>query len=242
MKKEHVLLPLLLLVASCDDNLPSLNSESVSASNTVSESSSSSVDENEVNILNELELIKNQANPTSIKILLNAKKDGKMYLNYVERNEYDKNNGFLYHYHSLQRNAGLENNANSYNEEVTVYYDGESSYTLNTDEWYYKKAEVKEIKPLKIGLNFNLVESLSFEKVGFENVLNGVIPSASANEFLNTQGKQYSDITFKSATNTGNLVSVSLSYTLDGFNVNKTISFGFVDLVLTLPTNVIKEK
>lgn len=245
MKRKYLLLPFALLLASCgptestsvsDTNVPS--SEILESSSSISSNSESVVDSSAVNT--ELAILLNSANPTTIRDSITIIKDGTIYLSVFKRIEYDATNGIYYTYYQENGLSDLENASSTYNYEETIYYDGYDSYTLDSDEMYVKKEEAKEIVSLEIEFDFNLVEQLTFKKEGFRNVLEGVVSSANANQFLSLENKQISDIEFKSYSNGEVLQSLEFNYTQNGFKVMRTVDYTYVDLILELPKNIKK--
>ena len=88
---------------------------------------------------------------------------------------------------------------------------------------------------LEIEFDFTLVEELEFKKDGYRNVLEGVVSSSNANKFLSLENKQISDIQFKSYSNGESLQSLEFVYTQNGFKVERTVDYTYVDIVLELP-------
>jgi hypothetical protein len=233
MKSKYLLLPLALLLASCGPNESASISETYTPSDT-----SSTVNEADV----ELQILLNSSNPTSIRDSVTISKDGEACLSVFERIEYDSTNGIYLTYYQENGLSDLDNPNSSYNLQKTIYYDGYDSYTLDSDGMYIKKEESKEIVSLEIEFDFTLVEQLEFKKDGYRNVLEGVVSSANANKFLSLENKQISDIEFKSYSNGEALQSLEFVYTQNGFTVERTVDYTYVDLILELPakTNIKK--
>lgn len=234
MKSKYLLLPLALLLASCGPN----ESASISETNTPSDTSDTSSSVNEAAV--ELDVLLNSSNPTSIRDSITISKDGETYLSVFERIEYDSVNGIYLTYYQESGLNDLEDSTPTYNYQQTVYYDGYDSYTLDSDGMYIKKEEAKEIVSLEIEFDFTLVEELEFKKDGYRNVLEGVVSSSNANKFLSLENKQISNIEFKSYSNGEVLQSLEFVYTQNGFKVERTVDYTYVDIVLDLPTNIKK--
>lgn len=237
MKRKYLLLPLALLLASCDPVDSSSISESISETDTETVEVSTTPEDL---VTPELNVLLNSANPTTIRDSISIDKDGTTYLSVFSRIEYDAVNGVYYTYYQERGLSDLEDASSSYNYEQTIYYDGYDSYTLDTDEMYIKKEEAKEITSLEIEFDFSLVEQLTFKKEGYRNVLEGVIPSANANEFLFSENKQISDIQFKSYSNGEVLQSLQFKYTQNGFSVSRSVDYTYVDVLIELPKNIKK--
>ena len=229
MKSKYLLLPLALLLASCGPN----ESASISETSTPSDTSDTSSSVNEAAV--ELDILLNSHNPTSIRDSITISKDGETYLSVFERIEYDSTNGIYLTYYQENGLSDLDNASSIYNYQQTVYYDGYDSYTLDSDGMYTKKEEAKEIVSLEIEFDFTLVEELEFKKDGYRNVLEGVVSSSNANKFLSLDNKQISNIEFKSYSNGEVLQSLEFVYTQNGFKVERTVDYTYVDIVLELP-------
>ena len=244
MKSKYLLLPLALLLASCGPN----ESASISETSTPSDTSDTSSSVNEAAV--ELDILLNSSNPTSIRDSVTISKDGETYLNVFERIEYDSINGIYLTYYQENGLSDLDDASSTYNYQQTVYYavyydeDEEDSYTLaytlDSDGMYIEKEAAKEIVSLEIEFDFTLVEELEFKKDGYRNVLEGVVSSSNANKFLSLENKQISNIEFKSYSNGEVLQSLEFVYTQNGFKVERTVDYTYVDIVLDLPTNIKK--
>ena len=234
MKSKYLLLPLALLLASCGE---------INTSVTDTSTTDTSVDVNESlkeQLDKEIDLLLNASKPYTIRDSFIAIKDGEICLNTFSRLEYDSNNGIYYYLYQESGFSGLDSASSYYSTTSTIYYDGYDSYTLDSDVMYIKKEEAKEIVDLEIEFDFSLVENLTFKQEGFRNTLTGVVKSNNANAFLSKNGKEISDIEFKSISNGQELLSVELSYTQNGFNISRTVEYTYLAVTLELPKNIKK--
>lgn len=234
MKNKYLLLGFALLLASCGET----PSESVVESSNIEESST--VDTSMAELNAEIELLNNAANPYTIRDSLTILKDGTIYLSTFSRIEYDSTNGIYYTIYQENGYADLNDNSSYYTSSKTTYYDGYDSYTLDSDDMYVKKEEAKDIKDLEIEFDFSLVEDLSFKKEGFRNTLSGIVKSANANTFLSKQGKDISDIEFKSYSNGETLQELEFRYVQNGFTVIRSVEYTYLNVTLVLPKNIKK--
>ena len=234
MKNKYLLLGFALLLASCGET----PSESVVESSNIEESST--VDTSMAELNAEIELLNNAANPYTIRDSLTILKDGTIYLSTFSRIEYDSTNGIYYTIYQENGYADLNDNSSYYTSSKTTYYDGYDSYTLDSDDMYVKKEEAKEIKDLEIEFDFSLVEDLSFKKEGFRNTLSGIVKAANANTFLSKQGKDISDIEFKSYSNGETLQELEFRYVQNGFTVIRSVEYTYLNVTLVLPKNIKK--
>ena len=232
MKNKYLLLGFALLLASCGET----PSESIVESSNIEESSTVDTAMAELNA--EIELLNNADNPYTIRDSVTIMKDGTIYLSAFSRIEYDSTNGIYYTIYQENGYADLNNNSSYYTSSKTTYYDGYDSYTLDSDDMYVKKEEAKEIKDLEIGFDFSLVENFSLSKDGFKNVLSGVVKAANANTFLSKQGKDISDIEFKSYSNGETLQELEFRYVQNGFTVIRSIEYTYLNVTLVLPKNI----
>ena len=239
MKSKYFLLPLLLLLASCGETPATSTPDDKPSESSVVESSSV-VDSSAAELAAEILLLNNASNPYTIRDSITIIKDGTIYLSTFYRIEYDAENGIYYTINQENGYTDLSDSASYYTSSKTVYYDGYDSYTLDSDDMYIKKEEAKEIKDLEIGFNFSLVENLTFKKEGYRNTLTGIVKSSNANEFLSKQGKEISDIEFKSYSNGETLQTLEFVYYQNGFKVSRTIDYTYINVSLTIPKNIKK--
>lgn len=242
MKNKYLLLPLMLLLTSCDPVESSTPSESIEESSSVVESTSSTKDtsstEDTSALQAELAILLGDASPTTVRDSITVIKGGYIYLSVYSRVEYDATNGI---YHSQYQEYGLnslDDNTATYTLSNTVYYDGYDSYTLDSDQMYVKKEEAKEIVDLEMGFNFELVEDITYKLEGYTHTLNGTVKASNANEFLSTEGKEISDIEFKSYGNGDVIQKIELVYYQNDFKVTRSVEYSYLDVHLELPKNV----
>lgn len=235
MKNKYLLLPFALLLASCGNVTDSSSNEG-----SVSVEESSVVDTAKAELEAEIELINNSSSPYTIRDSITIIKDGTIYLSTFSRIEYDSTNGIYYTISQENGYTDLNNPSSYYISSTTIYYDGYDSYTLDSDDMYVKKEDAKEIKDLEIGFDFSLVENLTFKKEGFRNTLIGIVKSSNANTFLSKQGKEISDIEFKSYSNGETLQTLEFKYTQNGFSVVRSVEYTYLNVTLELPKNIKK--
>ena len=222
-KKFRYLLPLFVLLASCNTPSTSESTSEVTQGPTVE---------------SVLQIINSSLDCTELRDEIRIEKDGVTYCVIFTRLRYDQKNEFFYSYYQENSYAGLDSSSPTKNINNEVYYDGEYSYSLDTDDMYLKVEEEFDVKPIHCDFDFTKIEELNLEVSGVYQTLTGVIKSENACEFLNVTGKEIGDISYTSICNETNLQSIKLSYTQNGFNVTRSIEYSYLSINLELPISI----
>ena len=222
-RKFRYLLPLFVLLASC---------------NTPSTSESSQAENQEPTIESVMQIINGSLDCTELRDEVRIEKNGVTYCDTFTGLRYDQTNEFFFSFY--QENSYADLNSSSPTNKITneVYYDGEYSYTLDTDDMYLKVEKEFDVKPIHCSFDFTKIEELNLSVSGVYQTLTGVIKSANACDFLNVTGKEIGDISYTSVCNETNLQSIKLSYTQNGFNVTRSIEYSYLSINLELPISI----
>lgn len=220
-KKFKYLLPLFVLLASCNNTVVT---------------DSGSGEKNPIE--EEFKIINNSLDCTEIRDEIRISKDNITYCDIFLRQRYDETNAFFFHYYQETGYANLDTSSPTKTITNQIYYDGEYSYSLDTDNMYLKVEEEKEIAPIHCDFDFTKVEDLNLTIQGAQHTLTGVVKSANACDFLNVTNKEISDIAYTSVCNDTNLLSIDLSYTQNGFSVTRKIEYSYLSINLELPISI----
>lgn len=211
-KKFKYLLPLFVLLVSCNGQ--------------------------KAEIQNELNLINSSLDCTELRDSIKISKDGETYCDIFVRQRYDETNSFFFSYYQETSYTGLDVSSPTQTITNQIYYDGEFSYSLDTDGMYLKVVEEYDVKPIHCEFDFSKLEELQLSVEGSYNTLSGLIRSANACDFLNVLGKEIGDISYTSISNGKELQSIKLSYSQNGFNVVRNIEYSYLSVNLELPISI----
>ena len=187
----------------------------------------------------ELALIENSRSSTEVIENFKISKDGKTYREIYEDKKYDDRNGRLYVYYQEKGLSSLEETAPSYEISEEVYYDGNYSYSLGTDQVYAKEKNNKEFSYFELTYNFELVSEWVFTKDGFRNKLEGVVTQDKAVEFLGGGNETTSAVKVNTVSNGTNLQTLELTYQQNGFDVYRKFTYSYIDIDIVLPILVV---
>ena len=187
----------------------------------------------------ELALIENSRSSTEVVENFKISKDGKTYREIYEDKKYDDRNGRLYVYYQEKGLSSLEETAPSYEISEEVYYDGNYSYSLGTDQVYAKEKNNKEFSYFELTYNFELVSEWVFTKDGFRNKLEGVVAQDKAVEFLGGGNETTSAVKVNTVSNGTNLQTLELTYQQNGFDVYRKFTYSYNDNGIVLPILVV---
>ena len=187
----------------------------------------------------ELALIENSRSSTGVIEDFKISKDGKTYREIYEDKKYDDRNGRLSVYYQEKGLSSLEETAPSYEISEEVYYDGNYSYSLGTDQVYAKEKNNKEFSYFELTYNFELVSEWVFTKDGFRNKLEGVVTQDKAVEFLGGGNETTSAVKVNTVSNGTNLQTLELSYQQNGFDVYRKFTYSYINVDIVLPILVV---
>ena len=187
----------------------------------------------------ELALIENSRSSTEVVENFKISKDGKTYREIYEDKKYDDRNGRLYVYYQEKGLSSLEETAPSYEIIEEVYYDGNYSYSLGTDQVYAKEKNNKEFSYFELTYNFELVSEWVFTKDGFRNKLEGVVAQDKAVEFLGGGNETTSAVKVNTVSNGTNLQTLELTYQQNGFDVYRKFTYSYINVDIVLPILVV---
>ena len=187
----------------------------------------------------ELALIENSRSSTEVVENFKISKDGKTYREIYEDKKYDDRNGRLYVYYQEKGLSSLEETAPSYEISEEVYYDGNYSYSLGTDQVYAKEKNNKEFSYFELTYNFELVSEWVFTKDGFRNKLEGVVAQDKAVEFLGGGNETTSAVKVNTISNGTNLQTLELTYQQNGFDVYRKFTYSYINVDIVLPILVV---
>ena len=187
----------------------------------------------------ELALIENSRSSTEVVENFKISKDGKTYREIYEDKKYDDRNGRLYVYYQEKGLSSLEETAPSYEISEEVYYDGNYSYSLGTDQVYAKEKNNKEFSYFELTYNFELVSEWVFTKDGFRNKLEGVVTQDKAVEFLGGGNETTSAVKVNTVSNGTNLQTLELTYQQNGFDVYRKFTYSYINVDIVLPILVV---
>ena len=188
----------------------------------------------------ELALIENSRSSTEVIENFKISKDGKTYREIYEDKKYDDRNGRLYVYYQEKGLSSLEETAPSYEISEEVYYDGNYSYSLGTDQVYAKEKNNKEFSYFELTYNFELVSEWVFTKDGFRSKLEGVVTQDKAVEFLGGGNETTSAVKVNTVSNGTNLQTLELTYQQNGFDVYRKFAYSYIDIGIDSNTAIKK--
>ena len=194
--------------------------------------SSERVETEEGKLLNQLIQVDNL---TEIRKSVTITKDNVKYYDYYELSYFDEQDGLIY----------VNSRTNKYNDLSTplltstitdeVYYDGLYSYTLESDNVYYKESNKREIKFFNLDYDFSKLDNLKIEEKEYKKILTGEVNEENINAFFKKTKDKISEVIVSSTNNDKTVERIDISYINNGYKVTEYYNISQFAKDLTLP-------
>ena len=242
MKKRYLLF-LLVLLSGCNGNNPTPTpSEQPSAVPTVEPTVIPTEEPTveptvEINPDEFLSILENSRSFSSVRDVTSIYNGKERIYEVLSRFQYDSANKYLQHIY--QENGKNDLNSASPNISISkqIYYDGEYSYSLDSDGIYIREKYEAEFSGLSNSFNYSVLKNVSISENGFRHVLTASVDDADVATLLNNAVTNITSFTFEATFNSGVLEELEFTYTQNNLSVVRNIQFTYYDIELSMPTS-----
>ena len=232
MKKRY-LLCLLVLLSGCN-NTPSesIPSENVTPTEEVCVNPTDEV--KDVNYyLNIIESCRTFSSVRDNIIIYNGKE--KIY-EVLSRIQYDGKDNVMQEIYQESGKNGLDSSSPKYEISKQIYYDGEYSFSLDSDGIYIREKCDKEISAPTNNFNYDVLKNVEGAQNGFRYVVTASVDDADVATFLNVSSSNITSFSFEATINSDQLEELEFTYTQNNLSVVRNIQYIYYDIELAFPT------
>lgn len=238
MKKRYLLF-LLVLLSGCNGNDPTPTpSEQPSTTPTVEPTTEPTVEPTvEINPDEFLLILENSRSYSSVRDVTSIYNGKERIYEVLSRFQYDSANKYLQHIYQENGKNDLNSSSPTISISKQIYYDGEYSYSLDSDGIYIREKYEAEFSGLSNSFNYSVLKNVSISENGYRHVLTASVDDADVATLLNNDSTGITSFVFEATFNSGTLEELEFTYTQNNLSVVRNIQFTYYAIEISIPTS-----
>ena len=230
MKKKSLLF-LLILLSSCGGNPTEQPSQQPTSQQPTSEQPTSEDPTESI-----FTILENCRTYSSVRNFVTIKNGSEKIYEVLQRIQYDSVNNYLLEIYQENGKNGLNGANPTYQLSKEIYYDGEYSFSLDSDGIYIREKCEKEIKAPTNSFDYSVLENIEVSQNGFRNILTATVSENNVKTLLNNDVDGVSNFTFEATINGDILEELEFAYTQNNLTVTRNIQYTYHELEIVIPT------
>ena len=183
-----------------------------------------------------LEIMKNCRTFSSVRNFVSIKNGSEKIYEVLHRVQYDSKKNFLLEIYQEKGKNSLDEANPTYQLSTEVYYDGEYSFSLDSDGIYIKEKCVKEITAPTNSFNYDVLKNMEVTQNGFRYILTATVEDNDVKTLLNNDISNVTSFNFRASINGETLENLEFTYTQNNLSVTRTIEYTYYDFDIVFPT------
>lgn len=228
MKKRNLLF-LLVLLSGCGGNPTQEPTAEVTPEPTIEATQ-------EIDSAQFMQIMNNSRTFSSVRNFVTIKNGNEKIYEVLQRIQYDSTNNFLLEIYQENGKNSLDSANPTYQLSKEIYYDGEYSFSLDSDGVYFREKCEKEITAPTNSFDYSVLQNINVTQNGFRYILTATVNDNDVKTLLNNDITGVSSFTFEATINGENLEELEFVYTQNNLTVTRNIQYTYYDLELIIPS------